>query len=103
MIELMTDLMGRVLNPADGPALDAKLAPLAQHVYRHHDSLVFTIRGLYQLLQADQTMSYWQFRIALYQDNLNQQLAVSGYTVVLFKSNGKVDSNWYQLRQIDAV
>jgi hypothetical protein len=67
------------------------------------DTLVFTIRGMYQLICNGDDTPYSKFRAALYQGNLNQALGKLGYKVVISESTGNIDTSWYQLQPIGLV
>ncbi|ARU59152.1 hypothetical protein OLMES_5168 [Oleiphilus messinensis] len=62
-------------------------------------TLVFTLHGLWSFLTAVGMLSdpFPNFQQALYRGALNQRLADYGATVILYRDNGKVRDNWYQL------
>lgn len=72
-------------------------------IYLSDDSLVFTIRGIYQFLCDTEEMTYFEFRTRLYQGNLNHELGKLGYEVVISDSTGNIDTSWYQLRPLGVV
>ena len=72
-------------------------------IYLADNALVFTIRGIYQLMCKADDSTYIEFRAALYQGNLNQELGKLGYEVTIFDSTGNIDTSWYQLRPVDVV
>ncbi len=72
-------------------------------VHLNDNTLVFTFRGLYQLVGNADAMTYIEFRATLYQGSLNQELGKLGYKVVIAESTGNIDTSWYQLRPVDVV
>lgn len=78
------------------------LIALSKHQVAFSDSkLVFTLRGLYDILELSEDQSYTEFRKMLYSSHLNTDLAAHGYRVDLLESTKKVDSSWYQLIPIN--
>ncbi len=75
----------------------------SEDVYLADNALVFTIRGLYRLMCKADDISYIEFRTALYQGNLNQELGKIGYEVTISESTGNIDTSWYQLRPVEVV
>ena len=79
-----------------------------EEVSIHKGELRFTLKGLFQVVcpegrtgSGDQPMSYDYFRSAVYAGNINQQLRLHGFQVVLAqRSSGKVNTNWYRLAQV---
>ncbi len=77
--------------------------------------LTFMIRGLYQHLldrHMITSMSYSDFRDALYASDINSQLAKIDYAIVVHDNTereceserrGKVDSNWYELKPLTSL
>ena len=79
-----------------------------EEVSIHKGELRFTLKGLFQVMWPEgrtgsggQPMSYENFRTAVYAGNINQQLRLRGFQVVLAqRSSGKVDTNRYRLAQL---
>ena len=62
--------------------------------------LCFTLKGLHHSLGLARLCDYPQFRSALYQSRLNEQLAALGYRVEVAENTGKVDQSLYRLAPI---
>ncbi len=63
--------------------------------------LTFTLQGLYELLLL-RDISYLQFKKQLYASRFNEEMSELGYQVVIYKTFGNIDANWYQLRRLDS-
>lgn len=64
------------------------------------DVVRFTVQGLHNLMPPDSGLTYGEFRSCLYAGAVNQGLSRLGYQVEIYRSTGKVDSSWYQLKEI---
>ncbi len=68
--------------------------------------LIFSLKGLHQLLTTQQTLStsllidYAEFRKLIYQGNINEQLLQLGGKLEIHKSSGKVEANLYKLTRV---
>jgi len=62
--------------------------------------LVFHLVTLYQLLQLEAELVFSVFRRALYQGNLNEELAALGGQILVHKSVGRIDENIYVLARL---
>lgn len=93
-------LIHAVFMSGGDSALKNAVAESGDQLYLIDNTLVFTLKGLYKLFEVDKNMSYRQFRASLYRGTLNKDLAVLGYTVVVYQSTSHIDSSWYQLRSI---
>ena len=62
--------------------------------------LVFSIKGLHQLLDHEESLNYTEFRKQLYQSNLNEALQEVGGKVDLHQPTQKVDESLYKLIQV---
>ena len=60
--------------------------------------LVFSLEGLRTFVVPQ--MSARAFQSELYSGSLNQNLNLVGYKVDVFKSTGKVATNWYVLKPL---
>jgi hypothetical protein len=58
---------------------------------------VFTIAALFNWVKADCDMDYLQFRTALYNSTLNNELRQLGYILEVNRTTGNVDTSTYQL------
>ena len=59
--------------------------------------IIFSLEGIHQTLFKNQEQTFKEFRTALYQSAINQELQKIGYKVDVFQSTGKVDSSLYCL------
>ena len=59
--------------------------------------IIFSLEGIHQILLKDQEQTFKEFRTALYQSPINQELQKLGYKVDVFQSSGKVDTSLYCL------
>jgi hypothetical protein len=91
------------------------IAPNNSELIFKEGRLRFMVSGLYRQLfvgshdvvdTSMSTLSYEKFRHLLYSFDINAQLAKKGYIVVACSSDngtaGKVDSNWYELKQLSS-
>ena len=63
--------------------------------------IIFSLEGIHQILlknqEQNQEQTFKEFRTALYQSPINQELQKLGYKVDVFQSSGKVDTSLYCL------
>jgi hypothetical protein len=63
-------------------------------------TLVFSLQGLFEYLNDDDSLSYVMFRKMLYSSRLNEALMACSGRVEVHRSTGKVDQNLYRLVRI---
>ena len=74
-----------------------KIADFEGDVFVENKTLYFTLRGLFELLNVDGSMSYEVFRRALYNSQLNEELKAYNGHVDVHHSTGKVNDSVYKL------
>lgn len=62
--------------------------------------LVFSLLALYQLLELETELVFSVFRRALYQGNMNEELAAQGGRILVHESAGRIDENLYVLSRL---
>ncbi len=59
--------------------------------------LIFSLMALHEFLASQHLLPFSEFKRMLYQGEFNKTLRGAGGKVVIYRSNGKVDDNLYQL------
>jgi len=77
-----------------------KIADFEGEIFIENNALVFTLKGLFDCLNADEEMHYLAFRRVLYSSRLNEDLRVHNGYVEVHCSTGKVDDSFYRLIHI---
>ena len=62
------------------------------------DVLVFSLRGLWRLLETDAEKDFSVFRRRLFASQLNRQLSAHNARIEVYRNTGKVATNEYCLR-----
>ena len=61
--------------------------------------LVFSLSGLYTLLDPEQNLPYRDFRKLLYDSTLNEELSAFDAEITVFRSTGKTATSLYCLKR----
>lgn len=108
MYEQVLDLCRRFL--ACEPAISAKITAYEGNLSIEGEALVFGLADLFDFLSSckpdgeyEGSASYQEFRRALYQSTLNQDLRALGGQIVVHQSTGKVETNLYRLERCPAA
>jgi hypothetical protein len=66
-------------------------------IYFEHDTLVFSLEGLYQYLIEQNEISFRVFKKSLYTGSLNHQLSTFGAKVDVYQSLELIETRFYCL------
>ena len=64
-------------------------------------SLVFSLIALHEFLADQHVLSFSEFKRMLYKGEFNRTLRGFGGKVTIYRSNGKIDDNLYQLTSLN--